>query len=660
MKDISEIVNIIKKCKKYKNCPYTHSNINPELCEVYKKLMKEVEDHKKTLKLLEERLKFEELISRLSARFVNITVNEIDSAINTALCDIVNLLGLHRSYIYEFIKEENIFKQNYGYNCDGIPPQPSYVNETYVPWVARQMEARKIVNVTGINDIPEEEVIDRDFYLKFCLKKELNIPMSVEGELAGCFILAVDKDDFSWSEPLLAQLILLGQILSSAIARKRNEEKNRILREELYQITRCITMDELSASLTHEINQPLCSIMADAETGLRLVPPDNKLHHILEDIVSASKRANSVITSYSRMFKKEKQEFSLLNMNELIKDSLSMLYSNMSARQIEIEMKSFTEVPDIMGDRIKLQQVIINLILNGADSMTGLPEESRKILTGVEMADKDNIKVYVMDRGHGLKEKEKIFLPFYTNKSEGMGIGLYIAKSIIEEHNGTLWAENNHDRGSTFYFTIPVTKKTVEGPFVYIIDDDPMVIKSMVRMLETEGYRFKSFASPEEFFKVEHYEEKSCLILDVTMPSMTGLELQKKMKKIGITIPVIFISGQNDVAASVTAMKNGAVDFLCKPFKKMDILDAIHRAMEENIKSGKEKVNTAIIEEKIKKLTVREREILPLVTAGILNKNISARLGISESTVKMHRKNIMKKLEVKSLAALIRIFEQTK
>ena len=628
------------------------------------RIIDEVQKHRKTLKALEERLKFEELISRLSATFLNLPLNEIDNEINTALRDITNFLHLGRSYIYEIIEEENTFKQTYGYNSSGVKSMPSYVNENIFPWVASEIMSGKIVNITGVHDVPEESPVDKENYLKLSLKNEIVIPMSVEGKIAGALTLAIDKEDFSWPEPLVKQLILIGQIIATAINRRKSEEKNRKLREELFQVTRCITMGELSASLTHELNQPLCSIMTDAETGLRFISGSktdiDEVRNILEDIISATKRASDVITGLRGMFKKEEKKFKILNINELIKKSLNLVYGTIALRNIKINMQLLSEPVSIYGDDIKLQQVIINLILNGSDSMANVTGEKREMLVGAEMADEDNMKLFVRDRGNGIKKEEidKIFLPFYTSKSGGMGMGLFIAKSIIEEHNGKLWAENNPDSGATFYLTIPSVKEKEGGPVIYIVDDDLMVIKSIERLLKSEGYRIKSFTSGVDFLKEGYYEKQSCILLDVSMPSMSGLELQENLKDLHIDIPVIFISGQNDMSAGVQAIKNGALDFLCKPFKNKELLRSIHRAIEKNVKFHEEKEKTEKTEEKFRRLTLRESEIFHLITSGMLNKQIANKLGITEHTVKMHRKHIMKKLEVTSLADLIRMSEK--
>ncbi|MEQ8192345.1 MAG: response regulator, partial [Candidatus Eremiobacterota bacterium] len=642
----------------YKDTYEKVKKCNSELLNRCPKII--LEECRITMQLLEERLKFEELISRLSAGFLNLSFNEIDNAIKNALREVTEFLHLDRSYIYEVIEEENTFRQTCGYNSPGVRVMPSWVNEKTFPWVASEILSGRIVNIAGLKDVPEDAPVDKENYLKLSLKNEIVLPMSVEGKIAGAITLAIDKEAFSWPEPLVKQLILIAHIIASALSRRKNEEKNRKLREELFQVTRCITMGELSASLTHELNQPLCSIMTDAETGLRFIsgskPDVDEIRTILEDIISATKRASNVITGLKGMFKKEEKKFKILDINEVFINSINLLHSTIAIKCIKINMKFPSEPLYIYGDNVKLQQVIINLILNASESMDNSSGEYREILIGTEKIDNEHIKIFIRDRGHGIKEgeKDKIFLPFYTGKSGGMGMGLSITKSIIEEHNGKVYAENNPDRGATFYFILPLVKEKEEGAVVYIVDDDLMVRKSIERLLKSEGYRLKSFISAVDFLKEETYEKHSCILLDVSMPSMSGLELQEQFKELNINIPVIFISGQNDMASGVQAIKNGALDFLCKPFKNMELLKVIQKAMEKNTTSREEKEKIEKREENFKKLTVREEEIFNLVVSGMLNKQIANKLGITEHTVKMHRKHIMKKLDASSLADLIR------
>ena len=408
-------------------------------------------EYEKALKELEERLKFEELISRLSARFLNLPASKINSEINNALKDITVLLDMGRSSIHEIIEEDNSFILNFGYSIPGVEPMPSFITEAHFPWAASQISIGHIINVSCVEDIPPEYTIDIENYLKYCLKNELTVPMQIEGVTVGGLNLAIDKEDFFWPEELKKQLILLGNIIASAIGRRNAEERNRKLKEELLQVTRWVTIGELSASVTHELNQPLCSIITNAETGLRFISGSkvdvDEVNSILEDIASAAHRADSVIKSLRKMFTRKEDKFKKMSIDKIINSSFELVKGNISIRGIRVSMELLEQESFILGDEVKLQQVIINLIINGIEAMSGIKREEKEMIIGTEKNDENNIRIFVKDRGKGIKKIDfnKIFLPFYTTKPCGMGMGLSIVKTIIEEHNGELKAENNPD-----------------------------------------------------------------------------------------------------------------------------------------------------------------------------------------------------------------------
>ena len=193
---------------------------------------------------------------------------------------------------------------------------------------------------------------------------------------------------------------------------------------------------------------------------------------------------------------------------------------------------------------------------------------------------------------------------------------------------------------------------------VYLVDDDAGVLKALSRLLRAHGYNIQSFTSAHEFLAHHNQTVPGCAVFDVAMPDLDGLELQQALTKMGILRPVIFLTGRGDIPASVRAMKAGAIDFLTKPVKNKDLLDAIERARRIDSKRRKIRAELAIVEAKIAKLTPREREVLTHVIAGRLNKQIAADLGTVEKTVKVHRGRMMQKLGVRTVADLVRLAEQ--
>ena len=195
-------------------------------------------------------------------------------------------------------------------------------------------------------------------------------------------------------------------------------------------------------------------------------------------------------------------------------------------------------------------------------------------------------------------------------------------------------------------------------PTVFVVDDDPSVRKSLTRVLTATGYAVEAFASAREFIARAPFSGPCCLVLDVRMPGLTGLELQEALAGADHRIPIIFITGHGDISMSVKAMKRGAVDFLTKPYDIESLLEAVDRALTKDIQDLGEEGETAEVLERVKLLTPREAEVFALVVTGLLNKQIAGTLGIGEKTVKVHRARVMEKMRAGSVAELVRLADR--
>jgi FixJ family two-component response regulator len=200
---------------------------------------------------------------------------------------------------------------------------------------------------------------------------------------------------------------------------------------------------------------------------------------------------------------------------------------------------------------------------------------------------------------------------------------------------------------------------TETAPIVFVVDDDPSVRKSLDRMLKSAGYRAEAFASATEFLQRGAHSGPGCLVLDVQLPELNGLELQHRLAGTADSLPIIFISGHGDIPMSVRAMKEGAVDFLPKPFKAQDLLRVIDEALERSRREQKDHLEIDIIQKRLARLTPREYQVLCYVVAGKLNKQIAAALKVGEKTVKVHRGHVMEKMEASSVAELVRLVERS-
>ena len=195
---------------------------------------------------------------------------------------------------------------------------------------------------------------------------------------------------------------------------------------------------------------------------------------------------------------------------------------------------------------------------------------------------------------------------------------------------------------------------------VFVIDDDARMRAAMERLLKSIGLRAEAFTTPHEFLRRKAPGIPSCLVLDVRLPGMSGLDVQRKLIDSGIHIPVIFISGHGDIPMTVKAMKSGAVEFLTKPFRDQDLLDAIQQALERESETRQQQQEIEKLKDRYETLTAREREVMGLLVSGMLTKQIASRLGTSEITAQVHRGQVMRKMKANSPAELGRIAEKLK
>jgi FixJ family two-component response regulator len=219
---------------------------------------------------------------------------------------------------------------------------------------------------------------------------------------------------------------------------------------------------------------------------------------------------------------------------------------------------------------------------------------------------------------------------------------------------------SNDDRGESFIFAARCSGRVVKemDSVVLVVDDDASVREALSSLMRSVGLRVQTFASAQEFLRSPRPDVAACLVLDVRLPGLSGLDLQRDLGNAGESMPIIFITGHGDIPMSVRAMKAGAAEFLAKPFRDQDLLDAIQDALERDGAGRRARADLADLQARYDTLTLRERDVMRCVVRGSLNKQTAEELGITEITVKVHRRHIMEKMRVRSVAELVRISEK--
>ena len=255
---------------------------------------------------------------------------------------------------------------------------------------------------------------------------------------------------------------LYARQLAEILERKRAQQLLQITQMELARVSRLTTMGELAASIAHEVNQPLAAISNNSSACLRLLASGHLerevLRRTLEEIVADGTRASTVIARIRKLIQKAPGERNPLNINDVIQEVLSLAGEELKENQVRVERQLTKPLPCVLGDRVQLQQILLNLIMNSIEAMTAVVDRPRSlwVQSGIDKA--GNVQVAVRDSGTGVgSDADRAFTPFFTTKRNGMGMGLSISRSIVEAHDGRLWAEPNSPHGAAFYFTIPVS-----------------------------------------------------------------------------------------------------------------------------------------------------------------------------------------------------------
>jgi two-component system, LuxR family, sensor kinase FixL len=414
-----------------------------------------IEERRRVGSALQERLRFEGFLARFAAPFVHLPSHEIDAAIPASLRNLGEFLQVDRVVLLRFSRGDRCLAVSHCWAASARDAEPQVVAGRDWSAAVEQMIRFKPWFYSRSSDRRDGAVPAVD------VRSSITIPLVATGQVLGGLVLDSIASDLAWPEEFVQGMLLVAEVLATALARKEAEVELQRSRQELAHFARVATMGELTASLAHELSQPLTGIMTNAQAARRFasfVPPSlADLKSALEDIVADSRRAADVIHRLRELLRKRERRQIRLDLNRVIGDVTRLLGSDAIIRNIKMRLDLDSSPALVSGDRVQLEQVMLNLLLNAMDAMAEVAEGERTVIIRSRQTPEQSVHVAVEDSGIGFRAgtKDRVFEPFYTTKPTGMGMGLCIAKTIIEEHGGAIWTANNTSRGATVHFILP-------------------------------------------------------------------------------------------------------------------------------------------------------------------------------------------------------------
>ena len=389
-------------------------------------------------------------------------------------------------------------------------------------------------------------------------------------------------------QELLNMMATLGSQIGQFIERKRAEDGLRHAQMELAHVTRVATLGEMTASIAHEINQPLGALVNNAGACLGWLDAANleEARNSVALVMDDAQRASEIITRIRALAKKLHRRKIGSTSTKSIREVIALAQSEVQRNHIALETQLSDDVPLVFADRIQLQQVMLNLMMNAIEAMTQVTGP-RELLISSGADDSKGVVVVVRDSGAGLDSKslERLFEPFYTTKPQGHGNG---TGDLPLDHAGprrpALGDQQSRSRRVVSFHPANGRGTGMSEPdaMVFVVDDDAQTRDALKNLMRSVGLHAEVFASAQDFLRSKRPDVPACLVLDVRLRGLSGLDLQKRMAEAKIEVPIIFITGYGDIPMTVQAMKAGAVEFLTKPFRNQELLDAIQQALERD------------------------------------------------------------------------------
>ena len=409
---------------------------------------------------------FESLVDELSMAMTRAPAAAVDREIESWLGKICQALDLDRSGIYERDAPDQQVRVTHTWVRVDVPPfpqkfDPEKVLKTLTDWVL----AGNSFTFSHPGEIPEDMPDARLFVERYGPKASVVLPMWAGDRVIGAASFDKLRSARQWSPELLHHLAFAVRLFGSAIERKQSEMALQTAQTNLRIASRRNTMSELVASLAHEINQPLGAILSNLGGVGRLLSRKNAEPAMalaaISNAIEDTKRAAEIIRRIRFMFTRHAPHKTALDIEALAAEVVQLIAGEAASRKIRVQIEVVASVPRIIGDRVELQQCVMNLLINALDATAEIKNHHREVTIKIGAEKTGWIRVSVCDNGVGIDPSvaNRLFEPFVTTKSEGMGMGLFVIRSIVQNHGGKIWATANPDRGTTFSFTLPAAQK---------------------------------------------------------------------------------------------------------------------------------------------------------------------------------------------------------
>ena len=414
---------------------------------------------------VERRLRLERLVSELTGSFVEVPLEQTEAAIQHWLRRLRESFEVDRVRLARFRPDGSlahvtmstsveVVEETEGLDLPG-PQMPELIGRLFHGGQLRVASVDR--ELTGFP-------ADRELLQRLGTRSVLALPLPGKDRAVGAISLGMVQRERTWSDGEVQELTLVAEVFSNVLRRQDAEAEIDRQSQVAAHASRVATLGELAASLAHELNQPLTAILSNANAARRFLdatPPNlAEVRSTLADIAADDRRASDIITRMRAMLRRGELERRPLNLNDLVVDAVRLAAGDAVMRQVRIDTRLAPAIPPIEGDPVQLQQVVLNLVLNGLDASAEQPHP--RIVTLTTAGNGEEASVSLRDRGAGIPDNalKRIFEPFYTTKDSGLGMGLSISRSIVEAHGGRIWATNNDDGGATVAFAIPVSNGT--------------------------------------------------------------------------------------------------------------------------------------------------------------------------------------------------------